>query len=441
MYLIKPSQLARSALLAAALLLPGTCIQADSPGVAWDERVEIDSGRAFQGPWRMNESQFLYVDDPTVAFNSGGDIGIAWVDNAQRDVLLQVLEADGATRFPEPVNVSRTPEVFSWLPRLAFGEGDEVFVLWQEIVFAGGSHGGEIFFARSTDGGASFSAPVNLSDTTGGAGKGRLSQRSWHNGSLDLARRDDGRLYAAWTEFYGALHLAWSDDGGSSFTEPVHVAGDFEVPARGPSLALGDDNQVWLAWTVGEDAEADIRVARSADGGRSFGPAVIVESGRAHADAPKLAMDERGALHLVFGERLTDRRGTQRIRHTRSTDGGASFEPARTISNGDSHAHFPALAFGADGRVLVTWRHFPDPRSRPLGTGFVLSTDGGERFSEPAMIPGSNDPELGFNGSLQGLLMAPLAMDESGRVAVVNSTFLPGERSAIWLQTGQFGPR
>ena len=194
----------RACLIAGLLLLVGC---ADASDIAWQERIEIDSGQAFQGPWRMNESQFLYVDDPSVAFCPHGGTGVVWVDNAQRDVLFQVLEADGSPRFPEAVNVSRTPNVFSWLPRFVFGEDEAVFVLWH-----------------------------------------------------------------------------------------------------------------------------------------------------------------------------------------------------------------------------------------PLGTGFVLSSDGGERFSEPAIIPGSNDPELGFNGSLQGLLMAPLAMDESGRVAVVNSTFLPGEHSAIWLQKGLIEP-
>ncbi len=425
----------RACSIASLLLLVGC---ADASDIAWLERIEIDSGQAFQGPWRMNESQFLYVDDPSVAFGPDGETGVVWVDNAQRDVLFQMLEADGSKRFAEPVNVSRTPNVFSWLPRFVFGEEDDVFVLWQEIVFAGGSHGGEIFFARSEDGGASFSQPINLSNTTGGAGKGRLTQQIWSNGSLDLARRAEGRLYAAWTEFYGALHLAWSDDGGTSFAEPVHVAGHFEVPTRGPALALGPDSEVWLAWTVGEDAAADIHVARSRDGGQSFDAPMIVDSGQAHADAPALAVGSDGILHLAFGENPPGFRGLPRIRYTRLSVGGDGFEPLRTLSNEDFGANYPALVAAADRSILVSWRQFPSPRSRPLGMGFALSTDGGERFSVPEVIPGSDDPALGFNGSLQGLLMAPLAMDDSGRVAVVNSTFLPGERSAIWLQKGRF---
>jgi hypothetical protein len=40
-----------------------------------------------------------------------------------------------------------------------------VYVLWQEIVFSGGSHGGEIFFARSRDGGQTWSAPAIVPDS------------------------------------------------------------------------------------------------------------------------------------------------------------------------------------------------------------------------------------------------------------------------------------
>src|SRR5687768_4291662 len=50
------------ALWAAAFSAAPASRQPDPPGVAWEERVEVASGAAYQGPWRMNESQFLYVD-------------------------------------------------------------------------------------------------------------------------------------------------------------------------------------------------------------------------------------------------------------------------------------------------------------------------------------------------------------------------------------------
>ena len=90
-----------------------------TPGVSWEERQRLASGEAYQGPWRMNESDFRYVDDPTVAFADGGEVAVAWVDQAAKDIFFQVYAPDGKARFEKPVNVSRSPGIFSWLPRLA----------------------------------------------------------------------------------------------------------------------------------------------------------------------------------------------------------------------------------------------------------------------------------------------------------------------------------
>jgi hypothetical protein len=48
--------------------------------VAWEERIEVASGAAYQGTWRMNESQFSYVDDPTMAINEEEVVAVAWAD-------------------------------------------------------------------------------------------------------------------------------------------------------------------------------------------------------------------------------------------------------------------------------------------------------------------------------------------------------------------------
>jgi hypothetical protein len=74
---------------------------------------------------------------------------------------------------------------------------------------------------------------------------------------------------------------------------------------------------------------------------------------------------------------------------------------------------------------------------RPRALGFARSNDGGLSFAPPSVVPGTADPALGFNGSLQGLLMDKLAVNEAGAVAVVNSTFKRNETSHVWLIRGQ----
>jgi hypothetical protein len=392
----------------------------------------------------MNESDFRYVDAPTPALDDEGYTGVAWVKQSSKDVFFQLFDPEGEAVLAEPINVSRSPDVFSWLPRILIASADprEVHVLWQEIVFSGGSHGGETFYARSTDGGRTFGDPLNLSNTPAGAAKGRLTREIWDNGSLDLAMGPGGELYAAWSEYEGTLWLSRSVDGGESFSDPVPVAQrGAREPARGPSLTVGPEGAVHLVWTVGEDRAADLRFATSLDGGRSFGePRVILESG-GHSDAPKIAAAPDGTLHLVYGESPDGPRGTSRVLYARSRDGGRTFEQPREISDParlDVEADgFPALALAGASDVYVLWELFPRAGRRPEGLGFTVSTDGGETFSAPAPVPGTSGPDLGFNGSLQGLLQNKLAANEAGALAVVNSTFLQGEESRVRLLLGR----
>lgn len=417
------------------------------PSVTWDTVVEVAVGGAVVGPWRMNASIWRYVDDPTVAIDREGFVGVAWADQSRKDVFFQLYNRRGEAQLRQPVNVSRSPGTFSWLPRLAIGSGAprRVYLLWQEIVFSGGSHGGEIFFARSTDAGRSFSNPVNLSNTPAGDGKGRLTPDLWHNGSLDLALGPDGTLYAAWTEYEGALWFSRSTDGGESFSAALRIADGRQAdPARGPSLAAGTAGRVYLVWTVGDDPEADIRFASSSDGGWSFDRPRVLFASRGHADAPKIAVGGDGIIHVAYAESPAGPLGRYHIRYARSAYGGRTFEAPREISGpgqGFESASFPALSVDGRGNLYVIWELFPERRGRPRGLGFTFSGDGGRTFSSPSIVPGTGDPRLGFNGSLQGLLMRKLAVNEAGAIAVVNSTFRPNDASRIRLVLGRSAGR
>jgi hypothetical protein len=414
--------------------------------VTWGEPIKVASGEAYKGPWRMNASQYRYVDDPTVVINEEGVVGIAWADQSRQDIYFQIYAPDGAKRFEEPVNVSRTPTIFSWLPRMVIAGSGSVYILWQEIVFSGGSHGGEIFFARSSDGGRTFNGPTNLSNSIAGDGKGRLMRRHWDNGSLDLAMGPVGTLYAAWSEYEGALWFSRSTDGGDSFSKPLRIpGGEGAGPARGPSLAVDADDVVYLAWTVGEDRSADIRLAKSNDAGKSFNAPRIVFETEGHCDAPKITVDRNQAIHLVYAESPPRPVDGYHIRYTRSNDGADTFEKPRDISGPLSEKYesssFPALSADGEDNLYVLWELFPDRKARPRGLGFTVSRDAGRTFASPSVVPGSADPALGDSGGRQGLLMRKLDVNRAGAIAVVTSTFKRNKASHVWLFRGhRIGP-
>jgi hypothetical protein len=426
------------ALIAAfALTLPVCAGETPDPAgqSAWHEPVRVATGSAHEGPWRMNESDFRYVDDPAVALYPNGDVGVAWVDQAEQNVFFQRY-TNGEAVLEEPANVSKSPKIFSWLPRLVIS-GETVYALWQEIVFSGGTHGGEAFFARSTDGGKNFEAPQNLSNTTNGVGKGRLTERSWHNGSLDLAAAG-GTLYAAWTAYQGPLHLSRSVDGGESWSEPMLVAGgEDELPARGPSLAVGPDGRVHLAWAVGEHAAADIRHATSTDRGETFSKPQRVHVSRAHDDAPKVAVHDDGTVHLAWMASTGGPFRDYRVLYARKTDEAESFTDPETLSlplpEGFTSAGFPHLVLDANSDPVILFELFEHRAQRGTGLALVRSGNGGKTFTEPQMVPRGGEQAAGVNGSRQGLFMDKLAVTAAGNIVVVNATFDEDVASHVWL--------
>jgi hypothetical protein len=211
-------------------------------------------------------------------------------------------------------------------------------------------------------------------------------------------------------------------------------------PARAPALAVAEDGTVYLAWTVGERADADIQLARSTDRGRTFSAPVTVARTEGYAEAPKLAVRADGTLHVVWSQSVGGPLDRYHVRHTVSRDGGRTFEAARDISTplpqGIRSAAFPSLSLDVRGNVYVLWELFPDPRRHPRGLAMAHSLDGGQTFSAPAVIPGSSDPAGGTNGSQQGLLMRKLAVSGGGELAVVNSSFRPNDGSRVWMIRG-----
>ncbi len=436
-----------SRLLALVAMAPlAACGQSQAPqieqagAVAWQPPVTVATGPAERGPWRMNQSRFHYVDDPSVALASDGDVLVAWVDNQAQTVYFQRYDNELNPRLDSPVAVSDSPKIFSWLPRIAsVNDGQTVLVAWQEILFTGGSHGGEILLARSTDGGRSFETPINLSNTTGGASKGRLSPERWDNGSLDLVAAGN-RVHVAWTEYDGKLRVASSADGGQHFADPVDVAGSGGRPTRGPALALLEDGRLLLAWTFGEDNSADVQLAVSSDHGQRFEQLGAAHRRFGHADAPRLAVDGRGQVHLVWAESAGSREGPARLVYARSRANELSFDDARTIVDIDGdqrlHAGFPQVVEAAD-RLIVSWEVLARRQRASLGLGWVYSDDSGAQFSRPQLVPGTQPPQGAASGGLQGLLTRKLAADREGKLVLVHSHFDPGSSSQVVLVRGQ----
>lgn len=133
------------------------------------------------------------------------------------------------------------------------------------------------------------------------------------------------------------------------------------VPSRYPTLAVGGDDTVHMAWTQYDQGIGRVYYART-EGGRWSLP-VKVSPGEAYAGVPALAVDSRGTIHLVwYGIRpeapaVRTRHGSvYEILYTASHDG--QWLPPVLISPGIPDAVNPSIGIDDLGRVHSAWYQF-----------------------------------------------------------------------------------
>lgn len=179
------------------------------------------------------------------------------------------------------------------------------------------------------------------------------------------------------------LHRS-STDGGKAWSEAHRVCHGSPPPfspRRGmdPQIAVWG-NTVVAAWTTsGTDrwGSGPIATAFSQDGGVTWmtGPNPAddgLTTGHGFID---LAADPEGRFHLVW---LDSRDGSQGLRHTRSLDGGRTWETNRTIKSETCECCSNAIVSGDDGTLAVLFRD-----RKPRDMMVSLSRDSGETWSEP----------------------------------------------------------
>lgn len=164
----------------------------------------------------------------------------------------------------------------------------------------------------------------------------------------------------------------------------------------------------------------------------------MVEPNDNYSDAPTLAIDASGVVHLAFAESDGGPFGRYHLRIARSDDGGRSFgrvaQASGPLPGPYASVGFPELKIDRLGRLHLLAHLFSPDRPRPQAIGLMTSDDGGRRFGRLALVPGNAVCGDEVLGSQQGLLVQKLAVHPDGELAVANGSLLPDTRSRVWVQ-------
>ena len=370
------------------------------------------------------------------------------------------ISSDGGRTFaqgaiPEPalgVNVGDGAVAFSPSGMLFYSSLVSLGTSFEPVV--------EVAVSSSTDHGTTFSTPAIVSASIGEPGPVQDAPSITVDQSAGSPFK--GNVYVTWVNFGpNSISLARSTDDGATFQTPVTLPAPPTPPAgvylnftEGPTVAVGPSGELYVFYYASYDGGpgSQILVAKSTDGGQTFGASSVVASyftqqntpnpgfpstvvtnvlgleqgeplytggqdGVASNSYPRAAVDRNGNVVVVFeAKSLTGLEGTDRsnIFFARSSDGGAKFSAPVQLNDdaGLTTQWRPSIAVTPGGVFGVKWLdRRNDPAHDSLNDVYMtISRDGGATFSKNFRVTDNNwlfgevDPVYALNYDQAGLI-------------------------------------
>jgi hypothetical protein len=275
--------------------------------------------------------------------------------------------------FQPNVRVDNTiPGCEGVLPSLALDGNGVIHIVWSNINLRWADFP---YYSRSTDGGRTFSTPIRICDSFALAQHGVSAIATSRTGRLVYVARAE-QCYQP--DSANRIVLNRSTDGGASFLPCYAQVTPGAIGGYSyPSVAVLEDTIVLVSWFQNSPSHGlDVYFARSANGGVSFGPSLLlndtVGNGN-HQEWCSVGVDSLGRVFVTYiGGTMTGLLGL-----AVSTDTGRTFRHEVGIP-GTTGGRYTSLEGRPGGQLYLAY-NYPDPLDR-TDVGFVYSPDGGETF-------------------------------------------------------------
>jgi hypothetical protein len=257
---------------------------------------------------------------------------------------------DRGNTFSKPANLTSGVGIDSETPSIA-AFGNIVYVVCTD-----NSPGNfDIFFIKSTDGGNTFSKPLNLSNDPG------LSYQPW------IATNGKNNVYLVCTDNspgnYNILFTR-SLDGGASFDKPI-ILSNLKGVSNFPNIAVSGNDTVYIVWshknntdfdpsnTENQTQTYDIFFTKSLDLGHTFSKVSVISSNLARSISPSTSAYGNN-LYVVWSDNTF---GNPEIFFTKSLDEGSTFNRAININEDSGISAVAQITIAPEvGNLYLIWQ-------------------------------------------------------------------------------------
>lgn len=297
---------------------------------------------------------------------------------------------DFGTTFDPPVLVTPEPEALDAngeaRPKVVIGRGGEVLVSWTRKGRA--LYTGDIRFARSTDGGKTFSPPVTVNDDGLPIGHRFDSLGVAPDGTILLAwidKRDLEQATQSGEPYEGAaIYVASSRDGGATFSVNRKTK-DHVCECCRIGLAFEADSTPVLLWRDLLPGNVRDHVVMRLTPGETPPPVRRVSHENWAIDAcphhgPALVISPTQRYHFAW---FTGAESTGKgVFYAHSSDAGVTTSRPMRVGRGEFVGH-PSLV-AAGGRLWLAWKEWRDDNSTEVHV--MRSDDDGNTWTPARRI-------------------------------------------------------
>lgn len=353
---------------------------------------------------------------PVMAASGNSNVYVAWVDDTlDNEAVFMARSIDGGTSFGNATVLSNKNggnSSFPVEPQIV-ASGSNLYVMWYDNIT--GSY--EPYLVISTDDGTRFSRPINLSHEAGVSNNYAADEYGLLAGFSQIAASGNN-LYVIWYNNHtgnSQTFLTKSTDGGTSFSRPINLS---QIAGIGSSktLAVNGDN-VYVLWskiaegndTFGPapslDTKNQLLLTKSTDGGMTFSQSVIVADEDGFSGPPQLEASANNSVYVAWKQDTVEETETEgilkilssRISLAKSTDGGSTFSQPVNIIESESSIDSDFNIASSGNHVYAVWSM--DAAQRGLLSEQLVfaakSTDSGTTFNEvPIEIGNGRFPDV-----------------------------------------------
>ncbi len=288
--------------------------------------------------------------------------------------------ADNTWRFEGP-DSPLPPRSFGFSGHVAFGPDGEVYYAYHSREFGGT----DIYFMRSTDFGASWSAPVRVDTDPMGSNQSTVR---------GLLASPEGDVYVVFTDFRDsgpglACRINVSRDRGATWLGADRPVYDGRFCGGNPRAALGPPGWIYVY--------CESSFVASMDGRETWSPPIQLEP---DGNPTAIAADRFGNVYYVAQtiSCTDDECRVDKLAFNVSNDGGQTwFDPPVLLADLPYYIN-PQIDCDDTGHVYVAWiGGTPDVTA----TAYVsVSDDFGASFSTPTPLEATPDNSVSNNPSL-----------------------------------------